>query len=293
MENELGLLVNLSVSLGLALVLGLITERLRLSSIVGYLLAGIVLGPQTPGFVADAKMAHDFAEIGVILLMFGVGLHFDLKSLLAVRRIALPGAMGQILVASVLGTVSMLLFGWPAGTGLVIGVAISVASTVVLVRMLMDNDVLHTGQGQIAVGWLVVEDIFTVLAMVFLPGISGTLGLNEKAGEGPLVAMAWAMAKFAGLGLLVFVVGKRTIPWLLRQVAAARSRELFTLAIFALALTIATGSAVLFGISMALGAFLAGMVVGQTEVSHQAAADALPMKRRLCRPLLRFCRHAL
>jgi len=293
MEKELGLLVNLSVSLGLALVLGLITERLRLSSIVGYLLAGIVLGPQTPGFVADAKMAHDFAEIGVILLMFGVGLHFDLKSLLAVRRIALPGAMGQILVASVLGTVSMLLFGWPAGTGLVIGVAISVASTVVLVRMLMDNDVLHTGQGQIAVGWLVVEDIFTVLAMVFLPGISGTLGLNEKAGEGPLVAMAWAMAKFAGLGLLVFVVGKRTIPWLLRQVAAARSRELFTLAIFALALTIATGSAVLFGISMALGAFLAGMVVGQTEVSHQAAADALPMKRRLCRPLLRFCRHAL
>ena len=278
MEKELGLLVNLSVSLGLALVLGLITERLRLSSIVGYLLAGIVLGPQTPGFVADAKMAHDFAEIGVILLMFGVGLHFDLKSLLAVRRIALPGAMGQILVASVLGTVSMLLFGWPAGTGLVIGVAISVASTVVLVRMLMDNDVLHTGQGQIAVGWLVVEDIFTVLAMVFLPGISGTLGLNEKAGEGPLVAMAWAMAKFAGLGLLVFVVGKRTIPWLLRQVAAARSRELFTLAIFALALTIATGSAVLFGISMALGAFLAGMVVGQTEVSHQAAADALPMR---------------
>ena len=197
MEKELGLLVNLSVSLGLALVLGLITERLRLSSIVGYLLAGIVLGPQTPGFVADAKMAHDFAEIGVILLMFGVGLHFDLKSLLAVRRIALPGAMGQILVASVLGTVSMLLFGWPAGTGLVIGVAISVASTVVLVRMLMDNDVLHTGQGQIAVGWLVVEDIFTVLAMVFLPGISGTLGLNEKAGEGPLVAMAWAMAKFS------------------------------------------------------------------------------------------------
>jgi CPA2 family monovalent cation:H+ antiporter-2 len=278
MEKELGLLVNLSVSLGLALVLGLITERLRLSSIVGYLLTGIVLGPQTPGFVADAKMAHDFAEIGVILLMFGVGLHFDLKSLLAVKRIAVPGAMGQILVASLLGTVSMLLFGWPAGTGLVIGVAISVASTVVLVRMLMDNDLLHTGQGQIAVGWLVVEDIFTVLAMVFLPVISGTLGMNEKAGEGPLVAMAWAIAKFSGLGLLVFVIGKRAIPWLLRQVAAARSRELFTLAIFALALTIATGSAVLFGISVALGAFLAGMVVGQTEVSHQAAADALPMR---------------
>jgi CPA2 family monovalent cation:H+ antiporter-2 len=144
--------------------------------------------------------------------------------------------------------------------------------------MLTDNDVLHTGQGQIAVGWLIVEDIFTVLVMVILPGISGTLGLSGKGGEGPLVAMAWAIAKFAGLGLLVFVIGKRAIPWLLRQVAAARSRELFTLAIFALALTIATGSAVLFGISMALGAFLAGMVVGQTEVSHQAAADALPMR---------------
>jgi CPA2 family monovalent cation:H+ antiporter-2 len=278
MERELGLLVNLSVSLGLALVLGLITERLRLSSIVGYLLAGIALGPQTPGFIADMKMAHDFAEIGVILLMFGVGLHFDLKSLLAVKRIAVPGAMGQILVASVLGTVSMLLFGWPAGTGLVIGMAISVASTVVLVRMLMDNDVLHTGQGQIAVGWLVVEDIFTVLAMVVLPGISATLGMNEKAGESLLVAMALAIAKFAGLGFLVLVIGRRIIPWLLRQVAASRSRELFTLAIFALALTIATGSAVLFGISMALGAFLAGMVVGQTEVSHQAGADALPMR---------------
>jgi CPA2 family monovalent cation:H+ antiporter-2 len=278
MERELGLLVNLSVSLGLALVLGVITERLRLSSIVGYLLAGILLGPQTPGFVADVKMAHDLAEIGVILLMFGVGLHFDLKSLLAVKRIAVPGAMGQIFVASVLGTVSMLLFGWPAGTGLVIGMAISVASTVVLVRMLMDNDVLYTGQGQIAVGWLVVEDIFTVLAMVVLPGVSGILGMNEKAGAGPLVAMALAIAKFAGLGLLVLVIGRRVIPWLLRQVAAARSRELFTLAIFALALIIATGSAVLFGISMALGAFLAGMVVGQTEVSHQAAADALPMR---------------
>jgi CPA2 family monovalent cation:H+ antiporter-2 len=186
--------------------------------------------------------------------------------------------MGQILVASVLGTVSMLIFGWPAGTGLVIGVAISVASTVVLVRMLMDNDVLDTGQGQIAVGWLIVEDIFTVLVLVVLPGISGTLGLNEKAGESPLVAMLWAIAKFAGLGLLVLVIGRRAIPWLLRQVAAARSRELFTLAIFALALIIATGSAALFGISMALGAFLAGMVVGQTEVSHQAAADALPMR---------------
>jgi CPA2 family monovalent cation:H+ antiporter-2 len=278
MHNEFGLLINLSISLGLALVLGLVTERLRLSPIVGYLLAGILLGPQTPGFVADVKTARELAEIGVVLLMFGVGLHFDLHHLLSVRKIAIPGAIGQILVASVLGTVATLLFGWPAGTGLVLGIAISVASTVVLVRMLMDNNVLRTSQGQIAVGWLIVEDIFTVFVLLILPGMSGMLGLHEGSRESPLVALALAIIKFAGLGLLIVVVGRRVIPWLLNQVARTRSRELFTLAIFALALAIATGSAALFGVSVALGAFLAGMVVGQTEVSHQAAADALPMR---------------
>ena len=278
MENSFGLLINLSVSLGLALALGLVTERLRLSPIVGYLLAGIVLGPQTPGFVADVRTAREFAEIGVILLMFGVGLNFDLHELLSVRKIALPGAIGQILVASVLGTGATFLFGWPAGSGIVIGIAISVASTVVLVRLLMDNDVLHTGQGQIAVGWLIVEDIFTVFVLVVLPGMSSILGLHTESAGNPLVALALAIAKFAGLGLLIVVLGRKAIPWLLTQVARTRSRELFTLTILALALAIATGSAVLFGVSVALGAFLAGMVVGQTEVSHQAAADALPMR---------------
>jgi CPA2 family monovalent cation:H+ antiporter-2 len=223
-------------------------------------------------------MAREFAEIGVILLMFGVGLHFDLHDLFSVRRIAIPGAAGQILVASVLGTSALLLFGWPVGTGLVVGIAISVASTVVLVRMLMDYDVLQTSQGQIAVGWLIVEDIFTVFALVVLPGMSGILGLPAESGRSPLIALALAIAKFAGLGLLIFVVGRKAIPWLLNHVARTRSRELFTLAIFALALAIATGSAVLFGVSVALGAFLAGMVVRQTEVSHQAAADVLPMR---------------
>ena len=276
--HEFGLIINLSVSLVLALLLGLLTERLRLSPIVGYLLAGIALGPQTPGFIADPKMAREFAEIGVILLMFGVGLHFNFHDLLSVRKIAIPGAFGQILVASLLGTAVTLLFGWPARTGLVIGIAISVASTVVLIRMLMDNNVLQTSQGQIAVGWLIVEDIFTVFVLVVLPGMKGILDLHAEGGGSPLVALALAIAKFAGLGLLVVGMGRKAIPWFLSHVARTRSRELFTLTILALALAIATGSAVLFGVSMALGAFLAGMVVGQTEVSHQAASDALPMR---------------
>jgi CPA2 family monovalent cation:H+ antiporter-2 len=278
MHGDFGLLSNLSVSLVLALVLGLITQRLRLSPIVGYLLAGVALGPQTPGFVADPKMAAELAEIGVVLLMFGVGMHFDLRDLLAVRRIALPGAGGQILVATALGLLAALFAGLGAGAGLVIGVAVSVASTVVLIRVLMDNDVLHTTQGHIAVGWLIVEDIFTVLVLVAVPALAGALG--DHAGERPNVflALGVAVVKVAALGLIVVVGGRLVIPWLLRQVARTRSRELFTLTVLALALAVATGSAVVFGVSMALGAFLAGMVVGQTEVSHQAAADALPMR---------------
>jgi monovalent cation:H+ antiporter-2, CPA2 family len=278
MQNGLGFLVNLSVSLVLALVLGLLTQRLRLSPILGYLLAGIALGPRTPGFVADPKMAHDFAEVGVILLMFGVGLHFNFNDLLAVRRIAIPGSLGQILVASVLGTITALSFGMGMGAGVVIGIAISVASTVVLVRALVDNDLLQTNQGHIAVGWLILEDIFTVFVLVVLPGMASIWGQSEGAATNLLMTLAWAIAKFAGLSLLVVVIGRKVIPWLLKFVARTRSRELFTLTILSLALAIATGSAALFGVSMALGAFLAGIVVGQTEVSHQAAADALPMR---------------
>ncbi|CAG1065071.1 Putative cation/proton antiporter YbaL [uncultured bacterium] len=278
MHNGSVMLINLSAVLIIALVLGLVTARLRLSPIVGYLLAGIILGPQTPGFIADPRMAREFAEIGVILLMFGVGLHFKAKDLWAVRKIALPGAVGQIIVSIALSVLIVLPFGLDPGQGLFIGIAISVASTVVLVRMLTDNDVLSTSQGHAAVGWLLVEDIFTALVLVVLPSISGLM-LGQSGSAGSLAeSLALSASKIAALTVILFVFGKTLIPWLLTQVARTKSRELFTLTVLALALAIATGSAVLFGASMALGAFLAGMVMGQTKVSHQLAADVLPMK---------------
>ena len=278
MQNGSGFLINLSVSLALALVLGLVTRRLRLSPIVGYLLAGIAIGPHTPGFVADPKMAHDFAEVGVILLMFGVGLHFNLNDLLAVRRVAIPGALGQTLAATVLGTVVALSAGMGPGGALVVGIGVSVASTVVLVRVLVENDLFQTNQGHIAVGWLVLEDILTVLVLVLLPGMAAISRQSAGGTGGLIITLGWAFAKFVALTLLVVIIGRKAIPRLLSLVARTRSRELFTLTVLSLALAIATGSAALFDVSMALGAFLAGIVVGQTEVSHQAAADALPMR---------------
>ncbi|MBL9165218.1 MAG: cation:proton antiporter [Planctomycetaceae bacterium] len=286
MHDEL--LINLSVSLLAALFFGLITEKLRLSPIVGYLIAGIVLGPYTPGFVGDQETALQFAEIGVVLLMFGVGLHFDLRDLLAVKNIAIPGAVGQIAAATALGTVAAVALGWPTAEGVVLGIAISVASTVVLVRVLTDNDVLHTTQGHIAVGWLIVEDIFTVLVLVVLPAAADILvadggGAGEAGapaavpGGGIAMSLGMAVARIGLLAALVLGAGNRLIPPLLNLVARTRSRELFTLCVLAIALAIATGALYL-GVSVALGAFLAGMVVGQTEVSHQAAADALPMR---------------
>jgi CPA2 family monovalent cation:H+ antiporter-2 len=279
MHDEL--LINLSVSLLAALVFGLITEKLRLSSIVGYLIAGIAIGPYTPGFVGDQEMALQFAEIGVVLLMFGVGLHFDLRDLLAVKKIALPGAVGQIIAATALGTAAAVAAGWTTAEGVVLGIAISVASTVVLVRVLTDNDVLHTTQGHIAVGWLIVEDIFTVLVLVVLPAAADILvdgGAAEGvAGGGIAASLGMAVLRIGVLGALVLGAGKRVIPPLLNLVARTRSRELFTLCVLAIALAIATGALYL-GVSVALGAFLAGMVVGRTEVSHQAATDALPMR---------------
>ena len=278
MQGALGFLVNLSVSLGLALVLGLLTQRLRLSPIVGYLLAGIVVGPHTPGFVSDPQMAHALAEVGVILLMFGVGLHFNFNDLLAVRRIAIPGSIGQILVASILGMMVALYFGMDAGAALVMGFAVSVASTVVLVRVLADNDLLQSDQGHIAIGWLILQDIFTVFVLVILPVMASIWRPFEAGPRSLLNPIAWVFVRFAGLTLLVTLVGRKVIPRLLDIVARTRSRELFTLAILSIAFAVATGSAALFGVSMALGAFLAGIVVGQTEVSHQAAADALPLR---------------
>jgi CPA2 family monovalent cation:H+ antiporter-2 len=275
MHTNVDLLLTLTGALAAALVLGYVTQRLGLSPIVGYLLAGIVVGPSTPGFVADRHLAEQLAEVGVILLMFGVGLHFHLRELLAVRRIAVPGAVVQSLLATALGAVTGWAFGWGWSAGIVYGMALSVASTVVLVRVLADHNDLHTPTGHVAVGWLVVEDLFTVVVLVLLPALFG--GREAGAAGLPLALLLTALK----IGLLVavtFLVGGRLIPWLLGRVAATGSRELFTLTVLVVALGIAVGSARLFGVSMALGAFLAGMVVGRSDFSLRAATEALPMR---------------
>lgn len=273
--HNLDLILTLTIGLAAALAFGYVSHRLGLSPIVGYLLAGVAIGPSTPGFVANRELAEQLAEVGIILLMFGVGLQFHFKELLAVRHIAIPGAIGQSLVATVLGALAGKFFGWDWTAGLVFGLAISVASTVVLVRILADNNDLHTPTGHIAVGWLVVEDLFTVLVLVLLPVLFG--GQSVEATELPL-ALGLALLKIVILVASIFLVGGRLIPWLLAQVARTRSRELFTLTILAVALGIAVGSATLFGVSMALGAFLAGMVVGRSDFSLRAASEALPMR---------------
>lgn len=273
--HNIELILTLTGGLAAALALGYLTHRIGLSPIVGYLLAGIVVGPQTPGYVANHHLAEQMAEIGVILLMFGVGLHFHLKELLAVRRVALPGAIGQSLIATLLAMGATSFFGWDTRAGVVFGLAISVASTVVLIRVLADNRDLHTPAGHIAVGWLVVEDLFTVVALVLLPALfgAGAQGLAQLP-----AALGLATLKMAALVALIFLVGGRVIPWLLEKVAATRSRELFTLTVLVLALGIAVGSAKVFGVSMALGAFLAGMIVGRSDFSQRAASEALPMR---------------
>jgi monovalent cation:H+ antiporter-2, CPA2 family len=271
--HESALLLTLTLSLAAALALGFVTQRLHLSPIVGYLLAGLIVGPYTPGFVADRAVANEFAEIGIILMMFGVGLHFHLKDLLAVRNVAIPGAIVQSATATLLGALAGREFGWTWGTSLVFGVALSVASTVMLIRVLVDNRALQSLTGRIAVGWLVVEDIFTVIVLVLLTPI---FSASNDVSIAAIVAMT--IAKLAILVTFAFLVGGRVIPRLLTGVAGTQSRELFTLAVLILALGIAVGSAVGFGVSMALGAFLAGMIVGQSEFSFRAASEALPMR---------------
>jgi Kef-type K+ transport system, predicted NAD-binding component len=279
------LILTLATGFSLALVFGYLTQKLKLSPILGYLLAGIVVSPFTPGPVADSGIANQLAEVGVILLMFGVGLHFHVKDLWDVRKIALPGAIVQSLLATALGTLVAHLFGWPWTQGLILGIAVSVASTVVLVRVLSDNDLVATEKGHIAIGWLIVEDLFTVVVLVLLPAIASSSGAGSAAGAAAsggtlaiLASVGIALLKIGALAVLVLVVGGRLIPWLLAKVARTRSRELFTLSVLAVALAIAVIAATAFGASMALGAFLAGMVVGQSKMSEQAAADALPLK---------------
>ena len=268
------LILTLTGGLSAALVLGYITHRLGLSPIVGYLLAGTLLGPYTPGFVADAALAEQLAEIGVILLMFGVGLTFHIDDLLAVRSVAIPGAIGQSAVATALGALLAYAMGWTWSAGIVFGMALAVASTVVLVRVLSDNNDLHTTAGRIAVGWLVVEDLFTVVALVLLPAVFG-----ERTTDSPLwLTLAVTAAKVAALVGFTAVVGARVIPRVLDYIARTRSRELFTLGVLAIALGIAVGASLVFSVSMALGAFLAGMIVGRSEYSFRAASEALPMR---------------
>ncbi len=271
--HGLDLIVTLTGGLVAALVGGYLTQRMRLSPIVGYILAGLVIGPYTPGFVADRHVAEQLAEVGVILLMFGVGLQLHLEDLLAVKRVAIPGAIFQSLVATAIGAFVVDRAGWGLSAGIVYGVALSVASTVVLVRVLSDNRQLHTPTGHIAVGWLVVEDLFTVLVLVLMPAI-----FAESGGRTVPAAIGLALVKVVALGGLTLVVGGRVLPWVLTQVARTQSRELFTLAVLAIALGIAVSSAQVFGVSMALGAFLAGLVVGRSEFGVRATSDALPMR---------------
>jgi CPA2 family monovalent cation:H+ antiporter-2 len=285
MPHHTSLLATIVAGLVLAFIFGLLAQRLKLSPLVGYLLAGVLVGPFTPGFVGDLELAPQLAEIGVILLMFGVGLHFSLKDLMAVKNIAIPGAIAQITIATLLGLALAMLIGWSIPAGFVFGLALSTASTVVLLRALQDRHLLETQQGHIAVGWLIVEDLAMVLALVLLPALATILGTDSAttgAGAGGLQALVTSigltLAKLAAFIAFMLIVGRRAIPALLHRVALTGSRELFRLAVLAIALGVAFGSAMLFGVSFALGAFFAGMIMGESELSHQAATEILPLR---------------
>ncbi|NQE61963.1 YbaL family putative K(+) efflux transporter [Caulobacter sp. RHG1] len=280
--HHTSLIATIVAGLGLAFVFGAIANRLKLPVLVGYLLAGVLVGPFTPGYVADQQLAPQLAEIGVILLMFGVGLHFSLKDLLSVRTIAIPGAIVQIGAATVMGLGLALALGWSLGAGVVFGLALSVASTVVLLRALQERRLIETGRGKIAVGWLIVEDLAMVLALVLLPALSGVLGGEAPADHGAsssvLGAFAMTIGKVVAFVALMLIVGRRVIPWILHRIAHTGSRELFRLGVLAIALGVAFGSAALFGVSFALGAFFAGMIMAESELSQQAANETLPLR---------------
>jgi CPA2 family monovalent cation:H+ antiporter-2 len=271
--HEIPLITTIALALSAALLFGLIARRLGLSPIVGYLIAGVLIGPYTPGVVGDAKIASELAEIGVILLMFGVGLHFSLKDLLAVRSLAIPGALAQSTAATLACMGLAVAIGWSWQSGLILGIAVSVASTVVMLRALLDHGIVETAEGHTAIGWLVVQDIIAVLVLVLVPAVAAAGGASNI---GHTVAIA--VGKLALLVAIMMLAGARFVPWLLLRVARLRSAELFTLAVLVMAICVATVSYVAFGASMALGAFLGGMVVGQSKVSDQAAADVLPMR---------------
>jgi CPA2 family monovalent cation:H+ antiporter-2 len=285
MPQHTPLIGTIVVGLVLAFLLGAIANRFRVSPLVGYLLAGVMVGPYTPGFVADQAIAHDLAEIGVILLMFGVGLHFSFRDLLSVKAIAVPGAVAQIGVATLMGIGLAWALGWRIGAGIVFGLALSVASTVVLLRALQERRILNTQRGHIAVGWLVVEDIVMVLTLVLLPALAPFLdksgdiapGFEPKSGD-IVLTLGWTLAKIFAFVAVMMVIGRRVIPWVLHHVAHSGSRELFRLSVLAIALGVAYGAAELFGVSFALGAFFAGMILSESQLSQQAAAESLPLR---------------
>jgi CPA2 family monovalent cation:H+ antiporter-2 len=281
--HETALVATIAIGLGVAFLFGFAATRLGLPPLVGYLLAGVAVGPFTPGFVADAGLAGQLAEVGVILLMFGVGLHFSFKDLAAVRRIALPGAAAQIAVVTALGASIARMWGWSVGAGLIFGLALSVGSTIVLLRTLEERGTLDSLNGRIAVGWLVAQDLAMVLVLVALPALAGAAGSVQSAPSGPgaggvAATLALTLGKVIAFIALMLFVGARAIPWMLAHVARVGSRELFTLSVLAVALGIAFGSAVLFGVSFAVGAFFAGVVVKGSDLSHAAAAEALPLQ---------------
>jgi CPA2 family monovalent cation:H+ antiporter-2 len=272
MPHETPLITTIVAGIVLAFIFGLIAIRFRLSPLIGYLAAGVLAGPFTPGYVADQAIANELAEMGVILLMFGVGLHFSLKDLMSVRRIAIPGAIAQISVAVLLGMGLGALKGWSIATGFVFGLTLSTASTVVLIRALQERKILETDRGRIAVGWLIVEDIAMVLALVMIPA----LGQGESSSLG--LAFLYTMLKVAAFVAFMLIVGTRVIPWALHQVAHTGSRELFRLAVFAIAIGVAFGAAKLFGVSFALGAFFAGVILAESPFSQRAAQETLPLR---------------
>jgi monovalent cation:H+ antiporter-2, CPA2 family len=268
----------LSVAWYWPFIFGMIANRLRISPLVGYIAAGVLAGPFTPGFVADTSLAPELAEIGVILLMFGVGLHFSLKDLLAVKAIAIPGAVAQIAVATLLGMGLSSLMGWDLATGLVFGLCLSTASTVVLLRALEERQLIESQRGQIAIGWLIVEDLVMVLTLVLLPAFSGMLESHHASPTELLIELAVTIGKVVAFMTLMMVVGRRVVPWILAKTASTGSRELFTLSVLALALGIAYGAVEFFDVSFALGAFFAGMVLNESELSQRAAHDTLPLR---------------
>ncbi len=278
MAHDSPLIGILVFGLGLAFVFGTIANRLKLSPLVGYLVAGIAIGPFTPGFVADSRLTLELADVGVILLMFGVGLHFSPKDLMSVRGIVIPGAILQVIVAASLGCGAALWFGWPLGAGIVFGLALSVASTVVMMRALQERRLMDSDRGRVAVGWLVMQDLITVIALVLLPpladaGTGGALDIGALA-----VSLALTFGKLALFAGLMFVVGGRVIPWILHYIAHTGSRELFRLAVLAIALGVAFAAATLFGVSIALGAFFGGMILSESPLSQRAAEESLPLR---------------